>query len=63
MNTYVITCWTICPRTFRRNGTQTKVVEANNIDHAKLVVDRHESVIKSVKLMAKQSMSNLAKHN
>ena len=63
MKTFVITCWTICPRTFRRNGTQTKVVEAYDFEHARIVVDRHPSVIKSIRLMANQSMKNLAKHN
>ena len=48
MNQYLVTFYNVNPVTYKRIRTQ-KVVDAYDEDHAKLVIDRHPSLIKSIK--------------
>ena len=48
MNKYQVIFYNVHPVTFKRIRTQ-KIIEAYDEDHAKRVIDRHPSLIKSVK--------------
>jgi hypothetical protein len=48
MKKYLVTFYNVNPVTFKRIKTKM-VVDAYDEDHAKRVIDRHPSLIKSVK--------------
>jgi hypothetical protein len=46
---WVCQTWNHCPVTFRRIGVEEKIILASSEREARIKLDRHESVIKSIK--------------
>jgi hypothetical protein len=46
---WVCQTWNHCPVTFRRIGVEEKVIVASSEREARIKLDRHESVIKSIR--------------
>jgi|APGre2960657373_1045057.scaffolds.fasta_scaffold330075_2 hypothetical protein len=51
MKKYIVTHWIVSHVTFRKSHLIQTIVDAYDVDHARLKIDRHPDVIQSIKLM------------